>query len=180
MSEEESVFNSFIQDVKTMPLDITKNFSVSANNSSSRRAVKDMLKRFTEKTKTFEYVVKFDLAVEKTEESSIALGDHLTAEMIDQKERRRFIRKEVVASNRQQLFTTANKAVENKLFPLLINVVTQANQMLKLMHMDKYEKFKEDKKLAETMTKNELSEYKKNNHFVERAPRLDKLKLIEM
>lgn len=54
-----------------------------------------MISRFTEKTETNEFLVKFNINVEKTNESTISMDGHTAGEVIDQKERRRFIRKEM-------------------------------------------------------------------------------------
>jgi len=42
-----------------------------------------MIKRFKEKTKTFEYMLKFEIEVEKTDESSIELFGNTPGEIID-------------------------------------------------------------------------------------------------
>ena len=42
-----------------------------------------MLLRFTEKTKTNEFLVKFQISVEKTDESTISMGGHTPNEVID-------------------------------------------------------------------------------------------------
>ena len=54
-----------------------------------------MITRFTEKTETNEFLVKFNINVEKTNESTISMDGHTAGEVVDQKERRRFIRKEM-------------------------------------------------------------------------------------
>ena len=54
-----------------------------------------MVTRFTDKSDTNEFLVKFNINVEKTNESTISMEGHTAGEIIDQKERRRFIRKEM-------------------------------------------------------------------------------------
>ena len=54
-----------------------------------------MISRFTEKTRTNEFLIKFNIHVEKTDESTISMAGNTPGEIIDQKERRRFIRKEM-------------------------------------------------------------------------------------
>lgn len=85
------------------------------------------MKRFCEKSLSFEYIFKFSVKVEKTEESSIAIGDNMPGEVIDQKERRRFVRKEIQAFNQEEIFFNSSRVIDSKLFPLLIKLVTKAN-----------------------------------------------------
>jgi hypothetical protein len=49
-SEEESIYKSFMHDPKMLPLAVTKKFTLNSESSSNKRIVKDMLKRFTDKT----------------------------------------------------------------------------------------------------------------------------------
>jgi len=44
-----------------MPLQIRKKFSINAETSNNKKIVKDMLKRFTEKTQTYEFMIKFEV-----------------------------------------------------------------------------------------------------------------------
>jgi len=73
-SEEESIYRSFIQDSKTMPIPVTKCFTINSETSNNKKIVKDMIKRFNEKSKTYEYIIKFNIKIEKTNESTISLG----------------------------------------------------------------------------------------------------------
>jgi len=54
-----------------------------------------MIKRFTAKSNTYEFLVKFKMNLGKTDESSISLEGQTPGEIVDQKERRRFLRKEM-------------------------------------------------------------------------------------
>jgi hypothetical protein len=49
-SDEESIYGSFIHDVKLMPIPVTRTFSINSESSKSAKIFKDMIKRFTEKT----------------------------------------------------------------------------------------------------------------------------------
>lgn len=71
MSDEESIFNSFQHDLKKMPHQIKKKFAINADTSANRKMFKDVLRRFTEKSQTYEFMVHFSSLVEKTDESSI-------------------------------------------------------------------------------------------------------------
>lgn len=56
-SDEESVFNSFQHDVKKMPHQIKKKFALNYETGANRKMFKDVIRRFTEKTQTFELMV---------------------------------------------------------------------------------------------------------------------------
>jgi hypothetical protein len=49
-SEEESIYKSFMHDSKLLPLSVTKKFTMNQESSLNKRIVKDMIKRFTEKS----------------------------------------------------------------------------------------------------------------------------------
>jgi hypothetical protein len=79
-----------------MPHQIKKKFAINSESGANRKIFKDVLRRFTEKTQTFELMVSFNSTVEKTDESSITEMKNLVSEeIVDQKERRRYIRKEM-------------------------------------------------------------------------------------
>ena len=69
-TDEESLFNSFENDVKRIPMEIIKRFTLN-ESSSSKKIVRDVLRRFVEKSQTFEFMIEFNSTVEKTDESSI-------------------------------------------------------------------------------------------------------------
>ena len=96
-SEEESIYRSFVHEPKQMPLQVTKNFSMKNETSQNKKIVRDTLKRFNEKTHTLEFIIKFQVKVERTNESTISQGTGIPGEILDQKERRRFVRKEIMA-----------------------------------------------------------------------------------
>ena len=87
-----------MQDLKKLPPQVTKKFSTNYESSANKTLFKDMIKRFTEKTQTYEFMIKFNNDIEKTDESSISLYGNTPAEIVDQKERRRFIREEIKAA----------------------------------------------------------------------------------
>jgi hypothetical protein len=49
-------------------------------------------------------MVKFNMTVEKTDESTISLAGNTPGHLIDQKERRRYVRKEMREYNKQDIF----------------------------------------------------------------------------
>lgn len=62
-----------------------------------------MVKRFNEYTQTYEFMMKFNNVIEKTDESSINLDKDI-GEEVDQKERRRYVRKEMKCYNDLEIF----------------------------------------------------------------------------
>ena len=70
-SDEESIFSSFSFNQRDMPLTIKKKFAINSESNNNKKIFKDVLRRFTEKTQTYEYVIKFNNSIEKTDESSI-------------------------------------------------------------------------------------------------------------
>lgn len=103
-SEEESIYKSFMHDAKALPLAVTKKFTLNSESKENKKIIKDMIKRFTEKTQTYEYMVKFNMTVEKTDESTISLQGNTPGHLIDQKERRRYVRKEMREFKKTEVF----------------------------------------------------------------------------
>tara|TARA_B110000285_G_scaffold227729_1_gene289503 strand:+ start:1506 stop:1694 length:189 start_codon:yes stop_codon:yes gene_type:complete len=62
-----------------------------------------VVKRFNEYTQTYEFMMKFNNVIEKTDESSINLDKDI-GEEVDQKERRRYVRKEMKCYNDLEIF----------------------------------------------------------------------------
>lgn len=75
-------------------------------------------------------MIKFNVTVEKTDESTISINlDKMPGEVIDQKERRRYIRKELRLYNDEEANSIKNKtkeALDRQLFDSLIEVITKA------------------------------------------------------
>lgn len=66
-----------------------------------------MLRRFKKDTQSHEFIVKFNCTVEKTDESTISMAGNTPADIIDMKERRRYLRKEMRAHVDADTFHTA-------------------------------------------------------------------------
>ena len=76
-----------------MPFPVKRRFVINSENAKEKKLIQSILKRFTEKSQTVEFLVKFNPQIEKTDESSIMdIEQVATGDIIDQKERRRFIR----------------------------------------------------------------------------------------
>ena len=104
-----------------------------------------MLKRFNEKTTTYEFILKFRNNIEKTDESSIQLDGNQIGEVVDQKERRRFVRKEIKEYSELEVFEQATAAVDKNLFASLIDMFTKANQLINIMYKDQHEIYTSNK-----------------------------------
>ena len=68
---------------------------MNSESLKNKGIVKDMIRRFSDKTDTYEILIKFQIDIDKTDESSISLNGNTPGEIVDQKERRRFVRKEM-------------------------------------------------------------------------------------
>lgn len=180
-SDEESVFNSFQHDLKKMPHQIRKRFALNTESSANRKIFKDVLRRFTEKSQTYEFMVHFSSLVEKTDESSITEVKNLVSEeVVDQKERRRFIRKEMQEFNSEKLFFNSQDALNNNLFGRLIELITMANSLLNIIYQDQIDKSKRDQKSLEKMTPAEQKEFKTKHKISDKPHVEDHPKFIEM
>jgi len=129
-SDEESVYPQFEIEPRRMPTPLNNKFYTSRELGTNKTAVKEMLKRFREKTQTYEFMIKFNITVEKTDESTISVNfDKTTPDIIDQKERRRYIRKEMRLYNDDEANSIRNKtkdSLDRSLFDSLIEVITKA------------------------------------------------------
>ena len=72
-TDEDSVFQEFYQkdderEIKRMGKKVGHNSDISA----TKKQVRQLLKRFTEQSKTYEFLVKFEVKVEVTQNSSVA------------------------------------------------------------------------------------------------------------
>ena len=138
-SDEESVYAGFELEPRRIPAPLATKFFLDRESGASRAAVRDMIRRFNEKTQTYEFMIKFNITVEKTDESSISLAGNTPGEIVDQKERRRYIRKEMRIYNDEEANTLKNKtreALDRGLFDSLLEVITRAHQLLNVMYED--------------------------------------------
>lgn len=83
-SDEESVYSQYKFEQKRMPTPLVDKFYVNRDPRTNKTAVKEMLKRFREKTQTYEFMIKFNVTVEKTDESTISVNfDKTPGDIID-------------------------------------------------------------------------------------------------
>lgn len=100
-----------------------------------------MLRRFKRDTQSYEFIVKFEVTVEKTDESTISMAGNTPADIIDMKERRRYLRKEMREHVNADTFYAAKRNVDHELMDRMLEVVTKANQALnahELLAIDNY------------------------------------------
>lgn len=96
-TDEDSVYASHEYELYRMPPEITHKFVLGSDSSFGARKVQDMLRRFKKDTQSYEFIVKFNCTVEKTDESTISMAGNTAADIVDMKERRRYMRKEMRA-----------------------------------------------------------------------------------
>ena len=95
-----------------------------------------MLKRFKEKTNSYEFILKFRVTCEKTDESTISMAGNTPGEIVDVKERRRYVRKEMKDHCSRDNFAFSADLIDNSLFDHLIHMVSKANIMLNAIDRD--------------------------------------------
>ena len=146
-----------------------------------------MIKRFTEKTQTYELMIKFNMTVEKTDESTISMAGNTPGDIVDQKERRRYVRKEFREYEKEEFypFHQADASAEifksENLFNKLLDLFTKSNQMLNIMYQDEYDRQRYHMhKLSLCKDNKEEAEYKRNHPEMDHVPNKDVLKYIEM
>lgn len=108
-------------------------------------------------------MIKFNITVEKTDESTISANfDNTPGEIVDQKERRRYIRKEMRLYNDEEANSLKNKtkeALDRSLFDSLLEVITKAGQMLNMLNDDDDEEEDEEEKPKKRVDKTDKLKY---------------------
>ena len=137
-TDEESVYPPYEAERGRMPTPLVNKFNVKRDPGTNKAAVKEMIKRFQDRTQTYEFMIKFNITVEKTDESTISANfDNTPGEIVDQKERRRYIRKEMRLYNDEEANSLRNKtkeALDRSLFDSLLEVITKAGQLLNILN----------------------------------------------
>lgn len=135
-SDEESIYEQYDFDEREMAKEIRSRFNIFAESSVSSNAVSNMVRRFKEKSQSYEFIVRFGVTVEKTDESTISMAGNTPGEIVDVKERRRYIREEMkdfCRDDQQQLFNFSSTRVDKAMFDILLKMVTKSNMMLNAM-----------------------------------------------
>lgn len=89
--------------------------------------------------------------MEKTDESVIDQNLQ-PGDIVDQKERRRYLREELRFHQEQETFAHANQAMERNMFVYLMDIFTKANSLLNVVNQDSFNIFREVKKIKKNMT----------------------------
>jgi|LauGreDrversion4_2_1035121.scaffolds.fasta_scaffold126698_4 hypothetical protein len=91
-SEEESIFQSFSQEVERTLPKIKKTFSLREDTKMGKAQVKDMLKRVTS-DKVYEFMIRFKIEMDGEDSSSIYSASGTTPmAMIDEREKKKFLK----------------------------------------------------------------------------------------
>lgn len=92
-SEEESIFQSFSQEIERVLPKINKTFSLKEDPKGTRGHVKDVLRRYTDHTRTFEFMIKFKIEMDSDDSSSIYSASGTTPmAVIDEREKKKFLK----------------------------------------------------------------------------------------
>lgn len=130
-SEEDSIFQEEVKDEKRELYPLAsqlKTIRTLFESGENKKFFRDMVSRFSEKSQSYEMILKFKNILEKTDESSITETVlPLTPDLVDQMERRRFIRKELKENQEDEIFCKANVAVEKNLFEFFIDIIAKSN-----------------------------------------------------
>ena len=99
-TDEDSVFQEFFQkDDDRVIQRMGKRVSHNQDIAATKKQVRNLVHRYTEQTKTYEFLVKFDLKVDLTQNSSVAsaanmAGATVPPDIAEQKQKKRYLRKE--------------------------------------------------------------------------------------
>jgi hypothetical protein len=92
-SEEESIFQSFSQDMERVLPKVSKKYSLKEDPKGTRGQIKDVLKRYTDQTRTFEFMIKFKIEMDSEDSSSIYSASGTTPmAVIDEREKKKFLK----------------------------------------------------------------------------------------
>ena len=92
-SEDESIFQSFSQDIERVLPKINKTFTLKEDPKGYRSHIKDVLRRYTDQTRTFEFMIKFKIEMDSEDSSSIYSASGTTPmAVIDEREKKKFLK----------------------------------------------------------------------------------------
>ena len=95
-----------------MPPEVEEKFILGKDSAGSKDKVEKMIRRFKQGTQSHEIIVKFACTVEKTDESTISMAGNTPGDVVDMKERRRYIRKEMREHVTAETFHLAKQNVD--------------------------------------------------------------------
>ncbi|CDW73956.1 UNKNOWN [Stylonychia lemnae] len=133
-TEEESIFQSFSHEMERALPKIKKTFTMKKDQKSVKVQFKDMIKRFTDKTRTFEFMVKFKVEMENNQDSSsiYSANGGTPLALIEEKEKKKFLKKELEINDQSVLF---NKEIdEKKLIKFMLELIYKCNSLIDLIN----------------------------------------------
>lgn len=72
---------------------IKKTFNLKEDVKGTKSAIKDVLKRYTQQTRTFEFMIKFKIEMDNEDSSSIYSASGTTPiNMIDERDKKKFLK----------------------------------------------------------------------------------------
>jgi hypothetical protein len=97
LSEEESIFQSFSQDVERILPKIKKTFTLKEDIKGTKSSIKDVFRRYTEETRTFEFMIKFKIEMDSEDSSSIYSASGTTPiNIIDERDKKKFLKVSII------------------------------------------------------------------------------------
>lgn len=126
LSEEESIFQSFSQDVERILPKIKKTFTLKDDIKGTKSSIKDVFRRYMEETRTFEFMIKFKIEMDSEDSSSIYSASGTTPiNIIDERDKKKFLKKEIQMGKESSFF---NKDVaEKNLLNQMLELVFKSN-----------------------------------------------------
>ena len=93
LSEEESIFQSFSQDVERILPKIKKTFTLKDDIKGTKSSIKDVFRRDMEETRTFEFMIKFKIEMDSEDSSSIySASGTPPINIIDERDKKKFLK----------------------------------------------------------------------------------------
>ncbi len=109
LSEEESIFQSFSQDVERILPKIKKTFTMKDDIKGTKSSIKDVFKRYTEHTRTFEFMIKFKIEMDSEDSSSIYSASGTTPiNIIDERDKKKFLKVSQLLSKHRSIERDTN------------------------------------------------------------------------
>ena len=103
-TDEDSVFAEFFQkDEEKVITRLGRKVGHNSDITASKKQVKQLVKRYTERTKTYEFLVKFQVVLEAADGNSVAsalnasaneVAATIPAEVLEQKHKKKYLRNE--------------------------------------------------------------------------------------
>ena len=142
-TDEDSVFVEFPQkDEDKVISRMSKKIGHNKDLAATKKQVKQLVNRYTARTKTYEFLVKFKVIVDPADNSSVAsvlnasqnpeVAAQIPTEVLEQKHKKKYLRKEAskfhgAFENNKPFWKPIN---ERLLLPFLLELVTKASNLI--------------------------------------------------